>query len=182
MNRFAIGLAAVWFALGAPQVLAATTAIRWTTISGAASAPAVGQCAEGYANQCPSGSCTCVEITNATVLPVPGLAAIAGRGTADVFLSLDNGLATVSTSGECTPFFGIAELTTKRAGKPSSETLNFNGVNCSPLTTANSPILGGFGIAASPVPVNGGTGYGRVTGFLNPDGSLLLTLHGPITE
>jgi hypothetical protein len=72
-------------------------------------------------------------------------------------------------------------LTTTRNGKASSETLNLNGVNCSPITTAHSQILGGFGIATSPVPVNGGKGYGKVNGFLDGD-SLSLTLHGLITE
>jgi hypothetical protein len=181
-SRFAIGLTALWFAWGATQVLAATTAIRYATITGTASAPSTVKCTEGYADQCPSGSCSCVQVSGASVGRVTGQAAIAGAGTADLFLTFDNGAATVGGGGECTPFFGVAELTTTRAGKAESETLNLNGVSCSPLTTANSPILGGFGIATSPKPVNGGTGFGKVTGFLDPAGSVSLTLHGPITQ
>lgn len=181
-SRFAIGFTALWFAWGATQVLAVTTETRYATITGTASAPSTGQCTEGYANQCPTSSCTCVRIPGATVGRVTGEVAIAGTGTANLFLTFDNGLATDSSSGDCTPFFGVAKLTTTRAGKVSSETLNLNGVSCSPLTTANSPILGGFGIAASPKPVNGGTGFGKVTGFLDPSGSVSLTLHGPVTQ
>ena len=113
---------------------------------------------------------------------VVGHPSIAGTGTANLFLTFDDGAATVSAAGNCTPFFGVAELTTTRAGKPSSETLNLNGVSCAPITTANSPILGGFGISKAPTPVNGGKGYGKVSGFLDPSGSVSLTLHGSITE
>jgi hypothetical protein len=60
--------------------------------------------------------------------------------------------------------------------------INLNGVKCSPTTTADFPILGGFGISASPAPVNGGTGFGRFTGFLDPNGSFTMKLHGPITQ
>jgi hypothetical protein len=184
MNRFAIGFTALWFALGATQVLAVTTAIRYATIKGTASAPSNGQCTEpGYANQCPSGSCSCVQVPSATVGKVPGQPLIDGTGTANVFLTLDNGATTSGSTGDCTPFFGVAEFATTRAGKASSETLNLNGVSCSSLTAgANSPILGGFGIATSPKPVNGGKGFGKVSGFLDTTGSVSLTLHGPITE
>jgi hypothetical protein len=182
MKRFAIGFAALWFALGATRVLAVTSAIRYATITGTASAPSGSQCTQGYANLCPSGSCSCVQVPGAVVGRVSGKPAIDGTGTADLFLTFDNGAATVSAAGDCTPFFGIARLTTTRLGSPSSETLNLNGVHCAPITTADSPILGGFGIATSPAPVNGGKGYGKVNGFLDPSGSLSLTLHGLITE
>jgi hypothetical protein len=58
MNRFAIGFTALLFALGATQALAVTTAQRYATITGTASGPAAGQCTQGYANQCPTSSCT----------------------------------------------------------------------------------------------------------------------------
>jgi hypothetical protein len=181
-SRFAIGFTALWFAWGATQVLAVTTEIRYATITGTASAPSVGQCTKGYSNQCPTSSCTCVQVPGATVGKVTGQPAIDGTGTANLFLTLDNGAKTVSASGDCTPFFGVVKLFTSRAGKASSETLNLNGVSCTPLTTANSPLLGGFGISASPAPVNGGTGWGKFSGFLDPHGRVSLTFHGPITE
>jgi len=181
MKRFAVGFAALSLALGAAQARAVTTEIRYATIVGTSSAPASNQCSEGYADQCPTSSCTCVQVSGATVGVVAGEPNIAGRGTAKLFLTFDNGAATVG-SGECTPFFGVAELSTERAGKTSSETLNLNGVSCSPITTANSPILGGFGIATDPKPINGGTGFGKFSGFLDPEGNVSLTLHGPITQ
>jgi hypothetical protein len=177
-----VGLSVFLCALFGPQALAVTTAQRFATITGTASGPAANQCTHGYSNQCPTSSCTCVEIPSAVVGKVAGQPSIAGPGTADVFLTLDNGAATPSAVGECTPFFGVAELTTTHAGKRSSETLNLTGVLCSPLTTADSPILGGFGISASPPPVNGGTGFGKLTGTMNPSSEVVLTLHGPITE
>ena len=182
MKRFAVGFAALSLALGAAQARAVTTEIRYATIVGTSSAPASNQCSEGYADQCPTSSCTCVQVSGATVGVVAGEPNIAGKGTADLFLTFDNGAATESAAGACTPFFGVAELSTKRAGKASSETLNLNGVSCTPLTTANSPILGGFGIATSPAPINGGKGFGKVSGFLDPEGNVSLTLHGPITQ
>jgi len=181
MKRFAAGLTVLLFTLGATEVFAVITEQRYATITGTASAPSVGECTEGYAKLCPSGSCTCVVVTGAVVGKLPGKPAIAGLGTAKLSLTFDNGAATAGAGGDCTPFFGVADLTTTRGGKPSSETLNLNGVNCSPITTAHSPILGGFGISTSPPPVNGGKGYGKVSGFLD-SGSLSLTLHGPITE
>jgi hypothetical protein len=181
MNRLAIGFAAFWLGLGATQASAATTKIRYATIKGTASGPATGQCTEGYANLCPSGTCTCVQVPGATVGVVPLLPNIAGVGTANLFLTFDNGAATISGSNSCIPFFGVAELTTTRHAMASSETLNMNGVSCSPLTT-NNPILGGFGISTTPAPVNGGKGYGKISGFLDPAGSVSLTLHGPITQ
>ncbi len=182
MKVFAIGFTALLFALGATQVLAVTTEQRYMSIKGTAATAVGGQCSEGYADQCPTNSCTCVEVSSATVANVTGEPSLAGKGTADLFLTFDNGAATVSGVDDCTPFFGVAELTTTRGGKASSETLNLVGVNCSPLTTANSPILGGFGISTSPAPVNGGKGYGKISGFLDPSGNVSITLHGPITE
>jgi len=182
MKRFAVGLVALSFALGATQALAVTTEVRYATIVGTSSAPAANKCSEGYADQCPTSSCTCVQVSGATVGVVAGQPNIAGKGTANLFLTFDNGAATESAASACTPFFGVAELSTKRAGKASSETLNLNGVSCTPLTTANSPILGGFGIATSPAPINGGKGFGKVSGFLDPEGNVSLTLHGPITQ
>jgi hypothetical protein len=182
MYRFTIGFTALCLAVGATQALAVTTATRYATIMGTASAPTPGACTEGYADQCPTSSCTCVQIPGATVGVVAGQINIAGKGSANVFLTLDNGATTPSATGDCTPFFGVAELTTTRGGKASSETLNLNGVSCSPLTTANNPILGGFGISTTPPPVHGGKGYGKVAGYLDPEGNVSLTLHGPITQ
>ena len=180
MKRFATGLTVLLFVLGATQARAVTSAIRYATITGTANSPTGSECTgEGY-GQCPSGTALAWR-SSAMAGKVSEQFGIDGTGTAVVFLTFDNGSKTVGGGGDCTPFFGIASLTTTRNGKASSETLNLNGVNCSPITTAHSQILGGFGIATSPTPVNGGKGYGKVNGFLDGD-SLSLTLHGLITE
>jgi hypothetical protein len=99
-----------------------------------------------------------------------------------VFLTLDTGAATVSGEDSCTPFFGVAELTTKRAGVSLTEAIKMNGVECSPITGSNDEILGGFGIAANPAPTNGAKGYGKLTGSVTPGGAVSLTLKGSITQ
>ncbi len=190
MNRLAVGfVAAALFALGANQVMAASTQIRWAQITGTAGVPALGKCTQpGYDDQCPSGTCECVEVSGATVTGVNGqVFTIAGSGTADLFLTFDTGAAT-PTGGVpvCTPFFAIAQLTTTRKGNPETETLNLVGTNCLHVTGTpgtDDPVVGGFGISNPPVPVNGGVGFGKVLGFFDiGTGSLSLTLHGPVTQ
>lgn len=100
MNRLAIGLTAAWFALGATQALAVTTEQRYATITGTAGASSPGACSEGYADQCPTSSCSCVEVSGATVGKVTGQPSISGAGTANLFLTFDNGASTVSAAGE----------------------------------------------------------------------------------
>jgi hypothetical protein len=136
MNRLVVGFAAALFALGANRALAASTQIRWAQITGTGVAPTSGACSEaGYDDQCPSGSCMCVTVTGATVSGVSGQAfTIAGSGTADVFLTLDIGAEMPTGVGSCTPFFGIANLTTTRKGKAQTETLNLVGTNCLHVT------------------------------------------------
>ena len=183
MKRFAIGFAALWFALGATRVLAVTSAIRYATITGTASAPSGSQCTQGYANLCPSSGDYWHDARSpgAVVGRVSGKPAIDSTPYCRPVSDQSQRCSPTSRRryDDCTPFFGIARLTTTRLGSPSSETLNLNGVHCAPITTADSPILGGFGIATSPAPVNGGKGYGKVSGFLDPSGSLSLTLHAP---
>ena len=83
MKRFATGLTVLLFVLGATQARAVTSAIRYATITGTANSPTGSECTgEGYAGQCPSGSCTCVEIASAVVGKVSGQFGIDGTGTA----------------------------------------------------------------------------------------------------
>lgn len=85
MIRFATGLTVLLFVLGATQARAVTSAIRYATITGTANSPTGSECTgEGYAGQCPSGSCTCVEIPSAVVGKVSGQFGIDGTGTAVV--------------------------------------------------------------------------------------------------
>jgi len=186
MSRFAIGFMALCVALGATRSMAATSAISYASIMGSLSAQTTGACTganNSYADQCPVGPCNCVQIPNATVAGVTGQSVrIAGTGTANVFLTLDTGAETVSGEDSCTPFFGVAELTTKHAGVSLKEDIKMNGVKCSPITGSNDEILGGFGIAPNPAPTDGAKGYGKLTGSVTPGGAVSLTFKGLITQ
>jgi hypothetical protein len=187
MNRIAVGLGVL--SLLAMSVLPAHAKIRWAQINGNVSKTTDGAaCTEpGYDNQCPSGQCSCVQVSNATLRNVDSQPSLAGTGTANVFLTFDTGaeMPTTAGIGICIPFFGIAKLTTALA----TETLNLVGVNCDPVNTADQPVLGGFGISKQPAPIPLSKGFGKMTGFL--DGSILdssstgvlsLTLQGPVRK
>ena len=193
MNRLVVGFLAILLSAGAAH--AQVTEMRYALISGTASAPVTGQCTKGYSNQCITGSCSCVTVTGATVGPVStcatasttGCPILAGKGTADLYLTFDDGLvmpgAATGENAECVPFFGIAKLTTTRAHGTISvkEKLNVTGVSCEPTTSGAKTVLGGFGVA---VETNGGTGFGKIRGFYPSPaaGPISLTLHGPITQ
>lgn len=194
MNRLVVGFLAVLLTGGVAHAQA-TTALRYAQITGTASAPTAGACTgHGYADQCPSTNCSCVAIASATVGPVPvtsctnptGCFNFAGKGTANLFLTFDDGLVMPSTSTteppECTPFFGVANLTTTRHHSPTVETLNLTGVSCVPPVSGAKTVLGGFGILAGAT--NGGTGFGKIRGlYVGPAaGPVSLTVFGPITQ
>jgi len=173
-----IGLAT---ALVRAQDNAAATATKNLTanIKGTLPAALTGPCVTtGYAGFCPSPVvCTCLTINGASVT-----GSLAGKGTANLLITQETSLATSDVVGQtCTPFFGSADLSTslgtgkKAVGK--TETLNLQGVSCN-----NGQIAGGFGIAASPVPTPGATGYGIVSGTVKGGTALSLVLKGPITQ
>jgi hypothetical protein len=172
-----IGLAT---ALVRAQEQAAASASKnlTATIKGTVPAAVASPCATvGYAAFCPSPvACSCLTINGAAVS-----GSLAGKGTANLLITQETSLATSSVVGQtCTPFFGTADLSTsvgigkKAVGK--KETLNLQGVSCD-----NGQIAGGFGIAASPVPTPGATGYGTVSGTVKGT-ALSLVLKGPITQ
>jgi hypothetical protein len=172
-----IGLAS---ALVRAQDNAAASATKNLTanIKGTVPSAVASPCATaGYAAFCPSPvACTCLTINGATVS-----GSLAGKGTANLLLTEETSLATSAVVGQtCTPFFGTADLSTSQGtGKKAvgkKETLNLQGVSCD-----NGQIAGGFGIAASPVPTPGATGFGIVTGTVKGS-SLSLQLKGPITQ
>ena len=147
-----------------------TTKIRTVILSGTVSAPSAGACA-GFANKCPMGSCTCVQIANAK------LSGSAFRpGTAVVMITIDGGDAT--TSPGCSPIFATASLAPKSS---LTATLNIIGTICEPTTAGIlEPISGGFSIATA---TNGATGFGTMTGSKKTTtGAVSLNLSGPVTE
>jgi hypothetical protein len=198
MNKLVLRLAAAALIMGAPLVLAhradavAKTATRFATIKGTASAPSNKQCpteeGDAYANQCPIGPCGCEQIPSATVGQVPSKPPIAGKGTANLWVTGDRGGEVPTTGNFCKPFFGIAELTTTlKSGKNTTditETLNLVGTNCHHLGSAlHDPVSGGFSIAQTPIPSNGAQGLGTFTGYLDiATGHFSITAQGPVNE
>lgn len=119
--------------------------------------PTAGACTNSYDDLCPIGTCECQEYTGTLSAHIHGLS---GRGTADLFFTIDLGAAT-STPDGCAPIFGNGFLTTPLG----SLTINIMSVLCDP-TSAKAPanFSGGFGVAP------GGaisSGFGTISGTLN---------------
>jgi len=111
------------------------------------------------------------------------------KGTAAFLLNVDLGLPaapTTSTNGAstCSPVFGtITTNTTTGRGHsstPVTTTLNVVGAMCTPLASNNSGSLnGGYGVLNQTGGTSALTGYGTMTGTINPKGSLILNMKGP---
>lgn len=119
--------------------------------------PIATACTNSYDSLCPSGNCECQEYTGTLSAHIHGRS---GRGTADLFFTIDLGSATSVPDG-CAPIFGNGFMTTPLG----SLTINIMGALCDP-TNANSPanFSGGFGVAP------GGaisSGFGTTSGALN---------------
>jgi hypothetical protein len=135
--------------------------------------------ASGYDSVCPAGTCQCFNIPTAKVT-----GSIAGKATANVFVTVDPDLQTTdpgTTNGECTPFFGVAHVTSTSL----TEDINLTGALCKHFTSnGDDYIEGGFGIADGAS--NSATGWGTLTGTgtHSPSNTPTVTLHlkGPITQ
>lgn len=135
----------------------------------------------GYDSMCFVGPCDCYEIPTAKVT-----GSIAGKASADVFITADPGIQTTdsaTTSGQCTPFFGVAHVT--NAATSLTEDINLTGALCKHFTpNGNEYINGGFGIADGAS--NNATGWGTLTGAVKNSKSnnptVMLHLKGPITQ
>ena len=176
---------------GASIVLAAgianaapKTAIRAANIKGVGSQvtgndATTGACdTTGYDATCPSGTCVCFEIPNATVT-----GSMAGKGTADIRITADQDSTTTdpsTTNGACTPLYGVAHITSSSL----TEDLNIIGALCDRFSAnGNQYIQGGFGIQDGAS--NSAHGWGTLTGTAtHSQNSPTVTLHlrGPITQ
>ena len=144
-----------------------------------------GQCNVGYANQCPSGNCSCDQVTDGTT---SGL--LIGSNTASqFFITEDLGDTTVTapslvgSSGSSHPEFGTVTLTAFGTGK--TRTLNFMLVRVTPVNPKGnvSATVGGFGIASNPAPDPPATGWGTVIGGVDDStGGLQFDLSGSVTQ
>ena len=123
-----------------------------------------GACSDSYDDVCPSGDCECQEYTGKFSAHFGGLS---GRGTADVSVTLDNGLQTAQPHG-CRPVFGNAFLSTPLG----SATINLTGAFCDAFgNSAQMKLLGGFGIAPGGAV---GVGFGTLSGATNPKKNTLV--------
>jgi hypothetical protein len=131
--------------------------------------PTMVACTNSYDSLCPSGACECQEYIGTLSAHIRGLS---GRGTADLFFTIDLGAATSVPDG-CAPVFGNGFMTTPLGNL----TINIMGALCDPTST-NAPanFSGGFGIAP------GGaisSGFGTTSGALDlKTGGLSVTFKG----
>ncbi len=144
-----------------------------------------GQCNVGYANQCPSGACSCDQVTDGAAT---GL--LIGSSTASqFFITEDLGDTAVTapslagSSGSSHPEFGTVTLTSFQTGK--TRTLNLMLVRVTPVNPKGNVTaeIGGFGIASDPAPNPPSSGWGTLTGGVDDStGGLKLDLVGSITQ
>ena len=180
MNRglgFLVASAGILLAAGMANA-AAKTAVRAANIMATSGQGTItaGPCNTGvYDSICPSGNCQCLTITGAKVT-----GSMAGTGTADLSVTEDIGSETTSSGDTCTPFFGVANLTTTLQKTPLTESLNLGGMSCDALTpNSKNTIQGGFGIQDGAS--NGATGWGTVFGTSKSQATTL-HLKGSITQ
>ncbi|HZP44487.1 MAG TPA: hypothetical protein VFB15_02450 [Candidatus Binataceae bacterium] len=161
---------------------AATAKVLSATISGTALAPTSGACtspANGYQDQCESGSCICVTVNSATMT-----GKMAGKGTADLSVTVDTGDAVtdvVSTNG-CSPFFGVGTTNTTLKKVAVVQTFDFVGTDCAASKVTKPDVLSG-GFAVEPGGTPPASGYGSLNGtYDKTTGVVKFTLKGPIVQ
>lgn len=145
-----------------------------------------GACASaGYNATCPSGTCACYSIPNGNVTT----GAIAGTGTADVELTVDEGNATTSVSPgtvtTCVPVYGLITTSTTRGKgrnrRAVTDVFNISGALCRGLPGRGEELSGGFGIFSSDdVPPR--SGYGTVKSNRFRKDGMQMKFEGPVTQ
>lgn len=135
--------------------------------------PTDGHCNDSYDDVCPStDNCICQEYKGSLSGHFGGRN---GRGSADLFLTIDNGLATAEPNG-CRPFFGNGFLSTPLG----PITINTTGAFCDSIgNSSQMKLLGGFGIApGGAVPV----GLGTISGAFDKNRNILTVKFSGRTE
>lgn len=176
LKRLALLTVALALTLGARSAMAKTVA-ESATITGTASVVTGlgtgGACeASGYSAICPSGVCTCIKVIGAKMT-----GSLAGKGTVDMEITLDDNSATSSPG--CNPLFGIVTISGTVRKIPVSADANFAGVTCMPLVHATkASISGGFGTTSISLATSA---YGTVNGTEDSSGNVKLTLKAAVT-
>lgn len=158
--------------------------------------PTTGACnVSSWVDVCPSGKCSCSEVSPATIHA-------SGKGAATVlgfFVTIDNDVnpatepAPTGSNGPnptCNPLRGVVAV---QAGGSSTFAINLLGVSCKHVIgiSARNPqgkhdkdlISGGWGISADPTPSPDMSGWGTMTGsIIQTTSGLTLNLAGWTTK
>jgi hypothetical protein len=144
MRRIVVVAAIAGLLSIASGVHAQTVSVTFSTSTNVA-------CTVGFAQNCPSGNCTCqVYIGSATGGSV-------GKGSATLSITLDNGFEVPSspTGGVCVPIYGDLSMN----GTKDVEDDNLIGTFCDQAKqNLPQPIMGGYGISTSNTGKTGNNG------------------------
>jgi len=163
---------------------ASTTKNVSANFKGMLSKPAAGECATGYAHQCPSTVCF-----NSTPVGTPTISGTFGKGTiTGMCVTIDAGDAVTSNGGNtCAPFYGdmVVHVSVTKGGVTTvtDTALNINGAYCrrQPNSTLDA-IEGGFGIDGALSTDTSENGWGTATGTSDHDtGVTLIKIKGNAT-
>jgi hypothetical protein len=159
------------------------------TVSGTTSLPVAGACSDpnppGYSNQCAEGPCFCYTATAAGGNAAKVSGGLAGKGTADVYVTADTGnvVPTTGLPHYCDPIYGQMELTTTFKKAAQAETISLLATSCHhPAGQKGKPdtTTGGFGIESA---TNGAVGWGTFSGTFDPNtNAFKFILKGSITQ
>lgn len=118
--------------------------------------PVEGSCSQSYADVCPSNTgCVCQQYAGKLSGHFGGRS---GRGTANLYMTIDNGMVTAEPKG-CRPVFGSAFLSTPLG----SVDVNVTGTFCDALGNSTlMKLMGGFGAGGAL-----GSGFGTLSGSFN---------------
>ena len=135
-----------------PKPVAVKVTMTKATVASAAYSGS--QCQSNtYSGQCSSGSCTCYVAGSA---PVVVTVKKSSHDTANVFLTVDNGLTTGTPS--CSPAFGVFD------GSGGALTIFFYGTYCATSKTGSFSLDGGWSIDLSS---EAASGFGKGSGTLD---------------
>ncbi len=170
MRKFVVLLSALLIAGTVPVASAKSSHARTSSAhikANMTGAPSSGACSTtGYSSHCPSDNCECEKFFGF----VNGNQA--GKGTATIQLTVDNGSTTSSPAG-CEPVFGTATLA---ATKDNNQTLSIVGALCDGKNAKAKNLLnGGYGITSSD---QGFDGAGSFDGTISANGTLDVKLSG----
>jgi hypothetical protein len=121
---------------------------------------------DGWANYCPSGSCTCYTYTGTA-------SGTAGKGPVTFYETFDNGGGLDEYESGCAPAYGDIEIN----GKKDVESIAFTGGDCGSDFTPLGFLNGGCILGATNVFTLGGA-VASCGGYYSDDGYTKFTIKG----